>query len=126
MDWLKKTPIVSLLFAVALAAVPVLLPAEFGAARVGPDDAQALARSYLVRNPRLEVDPLGELILDPVWLEETRAAAAQTRGSADVQLPPRMLARSQARLDELIEAAYAERLRADPAWRNRRAGARTA
>ena len=119
MGWLQKTPLVSLLFAVAIAAVPFLLgdPSPGSGARF--DNAREAARDYFVRNPALDVDALGELVLDATWLAEARskAALAEAESASDVRLPPRLLARSQARLDGLIDEAYVARMGADPAWR---------
>lgn len=118
MAWLQKTPIVAVLFAVAMASVPFLLAsnptADAGANPFG--DARDEARAYLMRNPRLEVDAMGELILDAAWIEEARATAAASDTVA-VELPARLMARSQAKLDELVALAYQARLESDPAWR---------
>jgi membrane associated rhomboid family serine protease len=108
---------VSLLVAVIIAAVPFLLASNPGEAGRQLENSRTEAREYLVRNSRLEVDTLGELILDPGWLAEMREAPAADEAAMDVRLPPRMLARSQARLDALIEEAYEARMNADPAWR---------
>ena len=119
LGWLQKTPLVSLLFVVAIAAVPFLLgePSPGDAARF--DNAREAARDYYVRNPALDVDAVGTLVLDPAWLEEARANAAleEAESTVDVRLPPRLLARSQGRLDGLIDDAYVARMAADPAWR---------
>jgi hypothetical protein len=115
--WLKQIPIVSLLVVVAIAAVPYLILRDHGSSDVRFEQARTEARTYLVRNPNLEVDPLGVLMLDPVWLEEMRAASESSQGATSIQLPVRMLARSQANLDELIEDAYQIRLKSDPSWR---------
>ena len=117
MDWLRKTPIVSLLFAVAIAAVPLLLAHDPVSAGAVFDKAREQAREYLTRNPRLELDNLGELVLDREWVTGMRTEQASAEGQLDVRLPPRLLARSQARLDELITEAYQARLDADAAWR---------
>ncbi len=118
MGWLQKTPLVSLLFAVAIATVPFLLGDPSPGDRARFDDAREVARDYFVRNPTLEVDALGELVLDTNWLAEARSAAeAEVDSSADVRLPPRLLARSQARLDGLVDDAYLARRVADPSWR---------
>jgi len=117
LGWLRNMPIVSLLFAAAVAVVSVQLansPAETEAYAVV---AREEARAYLVRHPQLEVDALGELILEPVWVVGTREAAANAASTIDVKLPARMIARSQARLDHLIGQAYQARMDADPAWR---------
>ncbi len=117
LGWLQKTPLVSLLFAVAIAAVPFLLGDPSPGAGARFDDAREAARDYFVRNPSLDVDAVGELVLDGVWLAEARTAAAESGEASDVRLPPRLLARSQARLDSLIDEAYVARMAADPAWR---------
>ncbi len=117
MGWLGKTPIVSLIFAAAMAAVCILLAQDPMASSTAFEGARDEAREYLVRSPRLEVDSLGELILDPTWIAGMRAAASGAESSVDIKLPPRMLARSQANLDGLIERAYDARMNADPAWR---------
>lgn len=117
MGGLKKLPIVSLLIAVAIAAVPFLLADDPSSEVARFEATQEDARDYFVRHPSLEVDTLGELVLDSGWLAQAREAAAASASSFDVRLPPRMLARSQARLDALIDEAYDARLRADPAWR---------
>ena len=117
MGGLQKLPIVSLLIAVAMAAVPFLLADDPSRDVVRFEAAREDARDYFVRHPSLEVDTLGELVLDAGWLGEAREAAAASASSLDIRLPPRMLARSQARLDALIDEAYDARLRADPAWR---------
>ena len=90
LGWLQKTPLVSLLFAVAIAAVPFLLgepPAGSGARF---DDAREEARDYFVRNPALDVDSFGALVLDPVWLSEARAAGGDGASKTDLRLPPRL------------------------------------
>lgn len=119
LGWLQKTPLVSLLFAVATAAVPFMLAEESPGvgARVG--DTREEARAWFERNPELEVDSVGALILDPVWLGEALATAAESEAASasDARLPQRLLARSQAHLDGLIEDAYDARMIADPAWR---------
>ncbi|MEM9174002.1 MAG: hypothetical protein AAGC67_02120, partial [Myxococcota bacterium] len=76
LGWLQKTPLVSLLFVVAIAAVPFLLgdPSAGDAARF--DNAREAARDYYARNPELVVDGVGERVLDVEWLTEARAAAA--------------------------------------------------
>ena len=118
LGWLQKTPLVSLLFAVAIATVPFLLGDPAPGDRACFDDAREAARDYFVRNPALEVDALGELVLDTNWLVEARAAAeAGVDSSDEVLLPPRLLARSQARLDGLVDDAYLARRVADPSWR---------
>ena len=119
MGRLRKTPIVSLLFAVAIAAVPFLLARQPASQVAGFENAQEDAREYLARNPRLEIDPLGALMLGPEWLADFRVSteAEFAEGATEVVLPPRLLARSQAQFDELLDDAYRARLSADPAWR---------
>ncbi len=114
---LRRFPIVSLLLAVAIVAVPFLIQGDQGETGSRFETARSEARDFLVRNPRLEVDRLGELILDPRWLAEMRSAAGASESSTAVRLPPRMLARSQARLDRMIDEAYSLRVQSDPAWR---------
>ena len=120
LGWLQKTPIVSLLFAAAIAAVPFILSelSDQDAAATRFENAREEARDYFVHNPRLDVDPLGEFLLDAVWVAELREAEeASDSASSGVELPPRPLARSQARLDVLVEGAYDARLASDPSWR---------
>ena len=120
LGWLQKTPIVSLLFAAAMAAVPFILSemSDQVGATVRFENAREDARDYLVRNPQLDVDTLGELLLDAEWVAELQdAQASSDPASNGVDLPPRLLARSQARLDALVETAYDARLASDPAWR---------
>ncbi len=117
MGGLQKLPFVSLLIAVAMAAAPFLLADDPSRDVARFEAAQEDARDYFVRHPSLEVDALGELVLDSGWLAEAREASAASGSSLEIRLPPRMLARSQARLDTLIDEAYGARLRADPAWR---------
>ncbi len=117
MGWLGKLPVVSVLLAAAMIAVPHLVGEEGGRGGVRFESAREEARAYLIRHPRLQVDALGKRILDPIWLEEARAAAAFAQGSGSVELPARMLARTQTRLDALLDRAYEARLEADPAWR---------
>ena len=120
MGWLQKTPIVSLLFAVAIAAVPFILSelSDQDAAATRFENAREEARDYFARNPRLDVDPLGEFLLDAVWVAELRETEeASDSASSRIELPSRPLARSQARLDVLVEGAYEARLASDPSWR---------
>jgi len=117
LNWLRKVPIVSLMIASAMIAVPFLLRSDSGPTVTHFEEARDEARDFLVRNPKLEVDALGTLILDAGWLEEARAAAEASESSADVALPSRMLARTQGKLDGLIELAYSARMNADAAWR---------
>lgn len=117
MSWLQKVPIVSLLFAVAIAVVPFWITSADGESLEHFETSRERARTFLVRNPQLQVDARGALILDPAWLEEMRSAAANADSAAQVELPARMLARSQARLDGLITSAYEHRIKGDVAWR---------
>ena len=117
MDWQKRTPIVSLLLVVAIAAVPFMLGNDPVVASAEFESVQAEAREYIAANPRLEVDRLGELTLGAAWLSELRETQSLSGNDGEIQLPARMLARSQARLDGLIDAANAERMQAEPAWR---------
>lgn len=113
LGWLQKMPLVSLLFAVSIAASPYLLVDEPAGADARFTSARAEARSWLERHPDLEVDPVGTAILEPLWVEETR----ETAQPAVPALSPRLHARAQARLDVLIDEAYAARIAADPTWR---------
>lgn len=116
MDWLKTTPIVTVLLAVAFAAAPLLIdPATGWGDRY--DRSVEEARALLLRNPRLAVDAEGERVLDPEWLAELREEAAENGGGAEVELPERMVARSQAQLDAHLAQAYEARRLAAPAWR---------
>lgn len=118
MSWRKNLPIVSVLFAVAIAVVPYRIASlDGGEGGSVFETSRERARTFIVRNPQLDVDTLGELVLDPTWLSEMRAAAGKAESAPRVELPERMLARSQARLDALISAAYEERIKSDPAWR---------
>ncbi|MBJ18724.1 MAG: hypothetical protein CL933_04795 [Deltaproteobacteria bacterium] len=117
LGWRQKMPVVSLLFAVAMAGASFMLAQDPVETSAGFEEVRDGARIFFVRHPRLEVDALGELILDPLWLVDTRAASANSEPASQVQLPPRVLARSQARLDRLIGAAYDARMQEDPAWR---------
>lgn len=116
MGWLKTLPIVSLLLAVSFAAGPLLIdPARKWGDRY--DRAISEARELLVRNPQLSVDLEGERVLDAAWLAELRLAAAESQAGAEVELPARMVARSQAQLDGLLTQAYEARRLAEPTWR---------
>jgi hypothetical protein len=117
LGWPQKLPIVSLLLVVAFAAVPFGLSKDQGQSEALFEASREKARTFLIRNPRLEVDTLGGLILDPTWLVEMRGAAVESESGATIQLPTRMLARSQASLDALIANAHALRISEDPAWR---------
>jgi membrane associated rhomboid family serine protease len=117
LSWLRKVPIMSVMIASAMIATPFLLGSNAGPTVSHFEEARDDARDFLVHNPSLEVDSLGALILDAAWLEEARAAAEASGSSADVELPSRMLARSQAKLDGLIELAYSARMNSDPVWR---------
>jgi hypothetical protein len=115
--WLGKLPIVSLLIAGAMFVAPSGLVGGLDSSSVRFETARAEARAYVERNPELVIDPLGERMLDPVWLAETREIAEGVAPPGGIELPPRMQARSQNHLDELIEAAYQARLASEPAWR---------
>ncbi|MFO0690108.1 MAG: rhomboid family intramembrane serine protease [Myxococcota bacterium] len=116
MDWLKTTPIVTVLLAVAFAAAPLVIdPAQTWGDRY--DRAIEEARALLIRNPRLAVDAEGERILDPEWLAALREKAEVLGSGAEVELPERMVARSQAQLDAQLAQAYEARRLAAPAWR---------
>jgi hypothetical protein len=115
-------PFVTWLIVAAMVAVPAFLANETqqsGQPAIALyESAREDARNFLVRNPQLEVDSTGALILDADWLGEMRKAAAESEANAGtkVELRPRMLARSQARLDAFIADAYALRKRSDPSW----------
>ena len=116
MGWLKTLPIVSLLLAVCFAAGSLVIdPARDWGDRY--ERAVGEARELLVRNPALAVDAEGERVLDAQWLSELRLAAEESRAGAEVELPMRMVARSQAQLDGLLTQAYEARRLAEPAWR---------
>jgi hypothetical protein len=120
--WSRKLPIVSLLVATAIVAVPFILTSEMRRSeRLSGtlyESAREDARMFFVRNPKLEVDGAGALILGSEWLGELHAAVAIAEASSGnrIELPTRMLARSQARLDALIANAYTLRKKSDPAW----------
>ncbi len=122
LGWPRKLPIVSLLVAAAIVAVPFILTSEMRQSeRLSGkryESSREEARSFLVRNPKLEVDAVGALILGSEWLAEMRgsAAAAEANSGNRIDLPTRMLARSQARLDMFLANAYAHRKKSDPAW----------
>lgn len=116
MGWLKTTPIVTLLLAVGFAVAPFAIdPARHWGDRY--DRAVEEAREILVRNPRLNVDAEAERVLDPEWFAELRETAEESQAGAEVDLPVRMVARSQAKLDGLFAQAYEARRLAEPAWR---------
>lgn len=116
MGWLKTIPIVSVLLAVGLAAAPFVIdPARHWGERY--ERAVEEAREVLVRNPRLAVDADGARILDPEWLFELRAAAEESQAGAEIELPARIVARSQSQLDGFLAQAYEARRLADPPWR---------
>ena len=62
LGWLQKTPLVSLLFAVAIAAVPFLLGEPPTASGARFDGAREVVRDYFVRNPALDVDSVEALV----------------------------------------------------------------
>jgi len=116
LGWLKTTPIVSLLLAVGFAVAPFAIdPARHWGDRY--DRAIEEAREILVRNPRLSVDADAERVLDPAWFAELREAAEESQAGAEIELPARIVARSQAKLDGLFAQAYEARRLAEPAWR---------
>lgn len=117
MSAFQKWPIISVLIAAAFIGAPILLGADNQFSSDRFEMARKEARNYWVAHPKLEVDAMGELILEPVWLEEARAAASASSSDFDIETPPRMMARAQAKLDGLVETAYSERMSADPAWR---------
>ncbi|MBW2423079.1 MAG: rhomboid family intramembrane serine protease [Deltaproteobacteria bacterium] len=117
MGWLRKLPIVSLLIAGAMGIVPSGLLGELDSSASRFETAREEARLYFERNPRLVVDPVGEIVLGREWLASEGALREKAVRPAAVELPRRMLARSQTRLDQLIETAYQERLASEPAWR---------
>lgn len=122
LGWPRKLPIVSLLVAAAIVAVPFILASEsrYSERLSGTlyESAREEARTFLVRNPKLEVDAAGALILGPEWLAQLRAdvATSEANSGTIVELPTRMLARSQARLDRFVANAYALRKQSDLAW----------
>jgi len=116
LDWLKTTPIVSLLLAVAFVAAPTMIdPARNWGIRY--DRAIDEARDLLVRNPRLAIDADGERLLGPEWVAELRTAAEESHAGEEIEMPARMVARSQGQLDGLLAQAYEARRLAEPAWR---------
>ena len=116
LGWLKTIPIVSVLLAVGLAAAPFAIdPARHWGDRY--ERAVEEAREILARNPRLAVDADGARVLDPEWLGELRAAAEESQAGAEIDLPTRMVARSQSQLDGFLAQAYEARRLADPPWR---------
>ncbi len=116
LGWLKTIPIVSLLLAVGILAAPFAIdPARHWGERY--DRAVEEAREILVRNPRLAVDADGARVLDEQWLAELRAAAEESQAGAEIELPARIIARSQAQLDGFLAQAYEARRLADPPWR---------
>jgi membrane associated rhomboid family serine protease len=117
LGWLQKLPFTSLLIALAIATVPFWIASEHEQSSDLLEASREEARTFLVRNPQLEVDSLGESILGSRWLAEMREAAAASESGATIQLPARMLSRSQARLDGLIATTYDLRIDGDPAWR---------
>ena len=81
MNWLGKAPVVSVLIAAAMLAAPFILKSEIDTTETRFEIAREAAREFYVHNPRLAVDALGELILEPAWLEEARAAAWASFGA---------------------------------------------
>lgn len=117
LGWLARMPIVSVLIAVAMFAVPVFLGIDLGSGTAGFDQAREDARAYFVRNPRLDVDPIGERMLGAEWLAEALAASQLSGTDIPIDRTGRMFARSQANLDALVEEAYDARMKSNPAWR---------
>jgi membrane associated rhomboid family serine protease len=116
LDWLKTTPIVTVLLVVAFVAAPLAIdPAHGWGDRY--DRAIDDARVLLMRNPRLTVDAEGERLLDPEWIAELRHAADESQAGLEIALPARIVARSQAELDGHLAQAYEARRLAEPAWR---------
>lgn len=116
MGWLKTIPIVSVLLAVGIVTAPFAIdPARHWGERY--ERAVEEAREILVRNPRLAVDVDGARVLDAEWLAELRAAAEESQAGAEIELPARIVARSQAQLDGFLTQAYEARRLADPPWR---------
>lgn len=116
MGRLKLLPIVTILVAVIFVAAPYVIDPARGAGERF-DRAIANARAQLHRNPNLQVDAEGEQLLDPAWLAELRAVAEETQAGAEVELPARMVARSQSELDGHLAEAFEARRLAEPAWR---------
>jgi len=118
--WIGKRPIVSLSIAGAMLFVAFGPGREPAPADDRFEQAREEARILLQRNRTLAVDAIGEGVLGPSWLEETldpaRDEGAERAGDRIV-LPPRLQARSQARLDALIDEAHRVRLEMDPVWR---------
>lgn len=117
MSALQRWPIVSALMAALFLSAPLLQGDARSPGIRKFESARSEARNYWVSHPRLEVDAMGELMLGPTWLEEARAAAESSRSDFDIEPPSRLLARSQTKLDGLVEEAYHQRMQADPAWR---------
>lgn len=117
MSALQKWPIISALIAAAFIGAPILIDGDRGLSLGRFEVARNEARDYWVSHPHLEVDSLGELILDSTWFDEARAASEASHSDFDIETPPRMMARAQAKFDSLVEDAYAKRMKADPAWR---------
>ena len=115
--WLGKLPVVSLLIVGAMFIVPLGLVGALDTATADFDAAQEQARAYYSRNPKLVIDPLGELMIGPEWLAEAREVARASGASGGIELPARMRARTQGRLDAMIDEIYRARLESDPAWR---------
>lgn len=120
MGWIGKLPIVS------LSIVGAMLFVSFGPWQItAPSDdrfetVRDQARVLLQRNPKLAVDAIGQGVLGPSWIEQTLESAREegAEGAKDeIALPMRLQARSQARLDALIDEAHQARLETNPAWR---------
>ena len=117
MGWLQRLPLVSVLIASAMIAMPLLSSGERERSVTRFESLRDAARDFLLRHPGLEVDARGETILDPAWRAEAQAGGLVSDSAKNIQISPRLLARSQQELDALIETAFDERMRADPTWR---------
>ena len=118
LGWLQKMPIVSLCLAAAIVWVPLQPEMSPGAFADDFEASREAARSYLLRNPGLEVDELGERLVGSDWLAEaTNGVAPVDPAGPGSGLTPRLRMRAQAKLDVLLEEAYQARVVSDPAWR---------
>ena len=123
MGWIGKLPIVSL--SILGAMLVVSFGPWQGLAGLAPSDGRfetvrAEARSLFQRNPTLAVDALGQGVLGASWIEQTLESSREEDAEGvkdEFVLPMRLQARSQARLDALIDEAHRIRLETDPAWR---------
>ena len=86
MDWLKTTPIVTVLLAVAFAAAPLVIdPAKTWGDRY--NRAIEDARALLLRNPRLAVDAEGFLWIAMFGAGEVRRYAPDGRLDRTIVVP---------------------------------------